>query len=452
MWQQLFFIVLGTAYVFLWALSLWEILRTPSGYRSLSRLAWFVVVLLVPIVGVVLYQVIGAPPTTRDGETRVPPYLDVRVLRVYAQVVVVGAVVVIGRTLFDNLTGNLDNQNIETGFGFLDNPTQFTVAANPFRPTQPLWQLLFVGIKNTFLVAIIGIILATVLGLLIGVARLSSNWLIAKAATVYVETIRNIPPVLVIIFVATAAIAQPLPVIDEAWYPFRLFVISNREIAVPSLVAESSSLQYQYVLLAALVLAIAVWIWRTRVFNLTGRDHHRVLWSGGVFFGIAVVAYALLGGPYSVSTPRVEGGLTIEGGFGMLAGYASLTLALGLYTASHIAEVVRGSIQAVPKGQTEASRAVALSEYQRMRFIVLPLASRIAIPPYINQCLNLTKNSSLGIAIAFAEITNLTSTAIGNANPAPQLILILMAIYLSFSLMTSLLLNVVNRRFQLVAN
>ena len=445
-------IVVGAAYAFLWVLTLFEIARTRTGHPTLSGPAWFLAVLLVPLVGVAAYQVWGAPPTARDGGARVPPYRDVRVIRVYVQVVAVATAVVVGLTLYDNLTGNLEAQGIETGFGFLNNPTQFTVAANPFSPSQPLWQLFFVGIKNTFLVAFFGIILATVVGVLVGVARLSSNWLIVKAATVYVETIRNIPPVLVIIFVSTAFILQPLPVIQDAWEPLGLFVVSNRAMAGPSFIAESNSGPYLIVLAVALVLAVATWIWRTRVFNLTGAPHHRVLWSSGVLLGIAGIAYAVLGGPYSVSTPSVVGGLEIEGGFGMLAAYAALTLALGLYTASHIAEVIRGSIQAVPKGQTEASRAVALSEYQRMRFVVLPLAMRIAIPPYINQCLNLTKNSSLGIAIAFAEITLLTRTAIGNANPAPQLILILMMIYLSFSLITSLLLNVVNRRFQLVEN
>jgi general L-amino acid transport system permease protein len=196
-----------------------------------------------------------------------------------------------------------------------------------------------------------------------------------------------------------------------------------------------------------------VWLWRTRVFKETGHAHHRLLWALGVFAVISVGGYALLGGPYDLSRPRVnDARLGVDGGFSMLGSYFALTVALVIYTASHVAEIVRGSIQAVPKGQTEASEALALSSFQRLRFVVLPQAARIAIPPTINQYLNLTKNTSLAAAIAFPEITRVTTTYIGNANPAPQAILILMAVYLGFSLTISIVVNIANRRSQLVTN
>jgi general L-amino acid transport system permease protein len=157
------------------------------------------------------------------------------------------------------------------------------------------------------------------------------------------------------------------------------------------------------------------------------------------------------GGPLNLSWPAVsESGRVIEGGFTTNAGYLSVTIALGLYTASHIAEIIRGSILAVPKGQSEASNALALSGFQRYRFVVLPQALRIAIPPTINQFLNLTKNTSLATAVGYPDITALIKTAIGNGKPAVQLLLVLMIIYLLFSFMWSILLNFVNRRFQLV--
>ena len=174
-------------------------------------------------------------------------------------------------------------------------------------------------------------------------------------------------------------------------------------------------------------------------------------YSLATFLAIGIVAYIVLGGPVGWSTPEVsESGRTIVGGIATNDGYVALTLALGVYTASHIAEIIRGSILAVPKGQGEASNALALSGFQRYRFVVLPQAFRIAVPPIINQFLNLVKNSSLAIAVAFPDITGVVRTAIGNGNPAPQLILILMGCYLAFSLFISLVLNIVNRRLQLV--
>jgi general L-amino acid transport system permease protein len=174
-----------------------------------------------------------------------------------------------------------------------------------------------------------------------------------------------------------------------------------------------------------------------------------VLWGTAVLLVILVPAYLLLGGPVTLSRPEVVG-RRLSGGVALSSSYAALLSALVLYTASHIAEIVRGSIQAVPKGQTEAATALGLGDLQRLRFVVLPQAFRIAVPPTINQFLNLTKNSSLGIAIAYPEVTRLTGIIIANGNPAPQAIAILMLIYLGFSLFISAVSNLVNRRLQLV--
>ena len=175
-----------------------------------------------------------------------------------------------------------------------------------------------------------------------------------------------------------------------------------------------------------------------------------MLWSFGTLLVVGITAYIGLSGPVSISWPVVsESGRIIVGGIATNDGYIAITLALGVYTASHIAEIVRGSILAVPKGQNEAANALALSGFQRYRFVVLPQAARIALPPIINQFLNLVKNSSLATAVAFPEITSVVRTAIGNGNPAPQMILILMGCYLAFSLFISLIMNIVNRRLQI---
>jgi general L-amino acid transport system permease protein len=297
-------------------------------------------------------------------------------------------------------------------------------------------------------VAFAGIVLATVLGVLIGVARLSSNWLVRKAAGAYVETVRNIPPLLVI-FVMWFSVVQALPAIQDATNVADLLVLSNREVGAVSFVLGGGAAAFAVVVALALAAAVAVAGWRTRLQARTGRPHRRILWGGTLLAVVVVAAYLLLDGPITLSRPAVEG-RRLQGGVAMSASYAALLAALVVYTASHVAEIVRGSIQAVPRGQTEAATALALSDFQRLRFVVLPQAFRIAVPPIINQYLNLTKNSSLGIAIAYPEITRLTGIVIANGNPAPQAIAILMLIYLSFSLFISAVSNVVNRRLQLV--
>jgi general L-amino acid transport system permease protein len=223
-------------------------------------------------------------------------------------------------------------------------------------------------------------------------------------------------------------------------------------MAIPWATAGDNSGAYLAVLGAGVLASIAVWIWRTRNFDATGTPHHRFLWGTGTFLLFAIVGFFALGRPFTLSRPVVVDGRFIEGGYQTVGPYVAVLVALVIYTASHVAEIVRGSIQAVPKGQTEAANALALSGFQRLRFVVLPQAMRIAIPPLINQFLNFTKNTSLSIAVAYAEITLIVFQAIGNANPAPQLIIILMGSYLIFSLTISLLINYLNRRLQLVTN
>jgi general L-amino acid transport system permease protein len=198
---------------------------------------------------------------------------------------------------------------------------------------------------------------------------------------------------------------------------------------------------------AALV-AVAVMMWRTRRFDQTGQPHRRVWWGGGTFLVLGAVAYLAGGLPLEPSLPE-RGDLGTENGLLLSPEYGALLLGLTLYTASHIAEIVRGSILAVPRGQTEASNALALSGVQRLRLVVLPQAFRIMIPPLINQFLNLTKNSSLGVAVAFPEVTRVMRIAIGQQAPAPQSVAILMGIYLALSLAFSLIGNLVNWRVAL---
>lgn len=466
-----------------------------------------------------------AKPTSPTSQAVRPPFWrDVRVLRVVGQVGAVALIAWVVWWLFGNLRDNLTEQGVPTGFGFWDDPTNFQISEDPgFDAREPVWKMVLVGVKNTALAAGVGIAIAVVLGTLIGIARLSTNWLLSRFAQVYVEVFRNIPPLIVIIFFGFAIFTfGPLPAFNPNSPPIQWqlpgtdtnwLILSNSRWGIPSFAADLPSAHwwpflgivaiaaiaiaapiavrsvaraigtavgiiglvwlaplllvqwvegnvntaftrvgaFWMVVVAAAVVAAGVWLWRTRVGELTGQPHRRNLWALGVFAAIVLLAFMITGTPYRFSWPAVsESGRRVEGGFATSAAYISITVALGLYTASHIAEIIRGSILAVPKGQTEAANALALSGFQRYRYVVLPQAFKIAIPPIINQFLNLTKNTSLGIAVAYAEITALTKTSIGNGRPGPQSILILMVVYLMFSFSISLVLNQVNRRFQTV--
>lgn len=398
--------------------------------------------------------------TSRGPTTTRPPFWrDVRVIRVIGQVLALLAVFLLLRWLFGNLVDNSRRVGLSLDFGFLSRPTQFQVPYHAeFDPRSPVIAMVLVGVKNTLLAGLFGIALASVLGLIIGVARLSENWLVARLSSWYVEFFRNIPPLLVIIFFTFAVFLYgPFPNLREAilvglpWGDGNLFMFSNEEWGVPSLTATGDLAMFGILGLVSVIVALGVWRWRTTVNRDTGAPHHRVLWSLGVLLGLLVVSYVVLGGPFEMSWPAPsENRRRIVNGFALNAGFMSVAGALGLYTASHVAEIIRGSIQAVSRGQIEAANALALNSFQRYRFILLPQAMRIALPPYINQCLNLVKNTSLAAAVGYSEITNLTQASIGNGRPAVPSIVVLMVVYLCFSLVISFILNIVNRRMQLV--
>jgi len=370
---------------------------------------------------------------------------NVRVLRVAAQAVFLVVVVVVLLYLADNYQAN--TRGGSTGWGFLREPAGFGITDTDFRGGNSNWQAIVIGIRNTLLAAAVGIVLASIIGLIVGIMRLSRNWLVQKAATLYVESIRNIPVLLIILF--TAAAFRPLPPIGDPATPLGWFVISNQWLAIPSLIANDTVPIYLGLLAAAAIAAVLIGRWRTKASERTGAPHHRLLYGAGLMVGVATVGWLALQ-PFDVSLPRVEDGVII-GGFRIgVVDYAPLTLALALYTASHIAEIVRGSILAVPRGQTEASTALGLSEFQRLRYVVLPQALRVAIPPTLNQYLSLTKNTSLGIAVAYSDLFNIVNRIVNTGSPALESYALVMAIYLIISLVTSLLVNLVNRRYQLV--
>jgi len=381
------------------------------------------------------------PTATRS---RPPLWRDVRVLRVAFQVAVLAAVVGLVAYLYDNLRAN----DVELDFDFLDQQSGFPIAYTDHGPSDTVLEAIVTGLRNTLIVAVVGIILTLIFGTLLGIARLSDNWIVRRSAGAYVEVLRNVPPLLVIIFVNTVALAT-LPPIQEADEYGGLLVVSVAEFGIVAPRADGNLGAYVALLAVAVVVAVGLGRWRARVEERTGAPARRWLWSGGVIVVAAVGGYVALSAPIVLSHPEVEG-LSISGGARMGLPFVATLIGLVLYTSSHVAEIVRGSILAVPKGQTEAAGAIGLSPGQRLRHVVLPQAFRIAIPPIINQCLNLTKNTSLGVAVAFAEMMGVATTVIGNGQPAIPTILVVMGFYLVVSLVISLFANVVNHRLRLV--
>src|SRR5919106_5463664 len=378
---------------------------------------------------------------------RPPPWRDVRVLRWVFQAVFLFIVAVLLLYLWETATDNLRRLGITTDFRYLRQPAGFAIPDSDFRSSQSLFDAVLVGVQNTAEVALLGIVLATILGVVVGVARLSTNWLVRRAAAAYVEAFRNVPVLIIIIFFWLGIFLQ-LPPIREAVEFLDLIVVSNRGMVVPWFDKVGAGAPFGLVALGAFLLAAAVWIGRTRRFDRTGEPPRRVLWAGGVLLAVLAVGFFATGRPWVLETPE-RGALSTAGGFRLSPEYAALPLGLTMYTASHIAEIVRGSILAVPRGQSEAANAVGLSGFQRLRHVVLPQAFRISIPPVANQYLNLVKNSSLGVAISYYEVTKITQVSISQAAPAVQAILVLMGIYLVFSLSIALVTNVINRRLTL---
>jgi general L-amino acid transport system permease protein len=401
--------------------------------------------------GLDCFRVVQQRRYDKSVDQLAPLWRDTKVIAILAQVVFAVVIGLIFWYLWGNFRARTDAIGLELGFDFLDQPAGITIADNPLTPADTVGEAITAGFFNTLRIIVIGIPLALVLGTLIGIARLSTNWLMRKLATGYVEFFRNIPPLVVILFIWSGVYLTAFPRSTESWEPLGAFVFNNSRFAFPSVEGLDNFVAFRWILLFAVIAAAGVVYWRTKVFIDTGAPHHRVLWGLGTFVGIGVVAFVALGGPAKISLPTVdEAGRVYEGGVRMQMPYAALVTALVLYTATHIAEIVRGSIQAVNKGQVEASEALALSSFQRYRFVVLPQAMRIAFPPLINQFLNFSKNSSLAIAIGFGEMTSIIFNLAGQSLPAPQLVLILMLLYLVISLVLSAIGNTINRRLQIV--
>jgi general L-amino acid transport system permease protein len=370
---------------------------------------------------------------------------DVRVLRWVFQIFVLAAVFAILYWIYGNYQTNIARSNVQTDLRFLDNPASFTIPGADFDQSSPVSAAFVRGFQNTMLVAVVGILFSTIVGTLVGIARLSKNFVVKTLASAYVEIIRNLPLLLLITFMNLAVVLQSFPRIEDAWRPFDLFVVSNRGLALPWFVGSGPTLLLIFAV-GVMVSLIVMKLERARS-DRTGQKSRAGIFATLIILGSLLLGWILL--DYSWTLPMVDGRGT-TGGLRMDPSFFALIVALVLYTSSHIAEIVRGSIQAVQKGQGEAADALALSPIQKMRIIILPQAFRIAMPSIGNQYLNLIKNSSLGATISYFELTQIAQITVGNGSPAVPAFTLTLLIYLCISLTTSLIVNFFNRRLALV--
>ena len=375
---------------------------------------------------------------------------DPKVRGYFYQIALISGLIYLIWNIVQNTAYNLEKQNIASGFGFMDNSAGFLPNQSliELSATSSYAEALLAGLLNTLLIAVIGIIFATIVGFLMGIARLSNNWVIAKLATVYIEVVRNVPLLLQLFFwyfAVLRAVPHPKQSLDFGGG----FFLNNRGFFMPKPeFGPGSSLMF-YALIAAVIGIFILTRWAKKRQIATGQRFPVFLTSLGLLIGLPLVAYFAAGMPVTYDLPALKG-FNFRGGMKVIPEFVGLLLALTIYTGAFIAEIVRAGILAVNHGQTEASYALGLKPGHTLRLVIIPQAMRVIIPPLTSQYLNLTKNSSLAVAIAYPDIVSVGGTILNQTGQAIEIIGIWMIIYLSLSLITSLIMNWYNRSIALV--
>jgi general L-amino acid transport system permease protein len=366
------------------------------------------------------------------------------------QVLLVVGIALVAWYLIHNTLANLAARRIATGFGFLEREAGFPIGEGviEYTPANTYARALLVGLLNTLKVASIGVVLATIWGTLLGVARLSSNWLIRKLASWYVETLRN-TPLLLQLFLWYAVVTEGLPEVRQALQILPDVFLSKRGLRYPELVPDPVHLW----MLALFAIGVALaWAWRRRARahqDSTGEIRPVLLPTLGLAIGLPLVPWLIAGAPFQLDVPVLRG-FNYQGGGTISPELVALLFGLVVYTAAYIAEIVRAGILAVPHGQTEAARALGLQSGRILRLIVLPQALRVIVPPMTSQYLNLTKNSSLAVAIGFPDLVSTANTTLNQTGQAIEALSMVMAAYLTISLLISAFMNWYNARIRLV--
>lgn len=378
-------------------------------------------------------------------------WYDAKVRALIFQCLAIAAVLGFLFYIINNALTNLEARGITTGFGFLGNTAGFGILQSliPYDETYSFGRTFVVGLLNTLLVAVLGIILATLLGFVIGVARLSKNWLVSRIATVYIETFRNIP-LLLQIFFWYFSVLRTLPSPRESVNLGDLAFLNVRGFYMPKPLFEEGFGYVLWALLLALVLSWGVRRWAKRRQELTGKIFPVWLSTLGLIILLPLATFWLVGSPLAWSLPALQG-FNFRGGLTVLPELVALLLALTIYTAAFIAEIVRSGILAVSHGQTEAASALGLSTPRTLQLVIVPQAMRVIIPPLTSQYLNLTKNSSLATAIGYPDLVSVfMGTTLNQTGQAIEVIAMTMGVYLVISISTSVLMNIYNRKMALV--
>ncbi len=390
----------------------------------------------------------------KSDHAAVPFWRDERYLQIIVQVIVVAAVAVAGYWLVRNLLTGLEDLGIPLSFRFLGIEAQFDIGETliDYSRTSTYARALLVGILNTIKVSFLGIIFATLFGVIVGIARLSKNWLVSTIAAIYVEALRNIPLLVLLVFLSIT-VFQKLPLVKNALTLWGWAFLTNRGIYIVWPQPAGGWDVYKWFLLGSFIIGLIVAIVKYREGMRTGRMPLYWLWGFVVFSVLAAIAWLVLQlvaePPLYLDFPSLQG-RNFKGGKSLTPEFMALFTGLVIYTSAFIAEVVRAGIQAVSKGQREAATALGLTGFQTMRLVIFPQAMRVVIPPLTSQYLNLTKNSSLAIAVGYPDLFAVGSTIINQAGRSVEIILIMMGVYLTFSLLTSLFMNWYNKHTRLV--
>jgi len=362
----------------------------------------------------------------------------------------VAAVGLVAWFLISNTAHNLETRKIASGFGFLKREAGFAIGETTlisYSAADTYLRALEVGVLNTFRVSLIGIVLATLLGTLIGLSRLSHNWMLSKLAAGYVETLRNVP-LLVQLFFWYTVISDNLPGPRQALSPVSGVYLSNRGIALPVLHAHPA---HAWMAVAFVAGAIGAWWlarWARRRQALTGQPFPTLAAGTALVLGLPLIVYLAFGAPFHLERPVLRG-FNFSGGATLTPEFAALLGGLTTYTAAFIAEIVRAGVLAVERGQFEAAYALGLRPRRAMRLVILPQALRVIVPPMTSQFLNLTKNSSLAVAIGYPDLVSIANTTMNQTGQAIEGIAIIMAVYLTISLTISLFMNWYNKKIAL---
>jgi len=354
------------------------------------------------------------------------------------QILFVAALAWIGYEIVANARANLQSQRITSGFGFLKNTAGFDVSQNliPYSGSDTYTRVFFVGLINTLVVAIIGIFFATVIGFIVALGRLSPNWLLSRISGAYVELIRNLPLLFQILFWYLAVLAA-LPNPRQSVSLFGSFFLSNRGFVIPTPIANAGLEPFAFAVLIAIAASLLLGRYARRQLFESGRLITVWPYVVGLLIGLPLVTALVFGAPVTFEIPELKG-FNFSGGSRLIPEFVALTLALSIYTAAFIAEIVRAGIQSVHKGQMEAGASLGLQRGSTLRLIVVPQAMRVILPPLTNQYLNLTKNSSLAVAIGYPDLFSVfAGTTLSQTGQAIEIIAITMGVYLLISLVTS---------------